>query len=155
MIISRTILESEVLPKFWRVWKREPTALYYYMAPIPLCWLFRLAWNMWCLTYYFKSNCTERLLDHAHQAGLSEGGKARYSTLEGSLDMENQGKAKSYEELEARVMSPFEPKSEELHWAKRRIEELLKLCAESVIDEPNGARGGRKKGQKNAEKEIN
>jgi len=54
----------------------------------------------------------------------------------GDLGMENQGKAKSYEELEASVMSQHEPKSEELWWAKRRIEELLKLCAESVIDKP-------------------
>ena len=44
--------------------------------------------------------------------------------------MNNQGKAKSYEQLEASVMSPFEPKSEELHWAKRRIEELLEYICE-------------------------
>ena len=44
--------------------------------------------------------------------------------------MEYQGKAKSYEQLEAYVMSPFGEKNEELWWAKRRIEELLSYICE-------------------------
>lgn len=76
--------EMEHIPWWARIWRYDPVKNYAYILPMPLCWVARLSWNLWCWSYRMRPNRFEREINAAYQAGVR---KVEEDTREDIVEM--------------------------------------------------------------------
>ena len=61
--------EGQRIPWWGRIWRRDFACDVPWVLPIPICWVARLAWNLWCASFKYRRNAWERALQNAWRAG--------------------------------------------------------------------------------------
>jgi hypothetical protein len=98
------IHEGAKLPWWGGVWRVEHVSAYAYILPIPLCWIARLFWNLWCWTYQYRPNSLEqsfrvvraRAFDEAYSLGVKEGEQCAIRKIECFINQERDALAKKW-----------------------------------------------------------
>jgi hypothetical protein len=67
------IREGERIPWWGRPWRYDFSIDSIDVLPIPICWLARLGWNLWCATYKVRLNAFERVRQDVWRAGYEAG----------------------------------------------------------------------------------
>ncbi len=71
------IHEGERIPWWGRQWRYDLAGDHIDILPIPLCWLARFVWNVWCWSFKCRPNAWERARQDAwrwgHEAGIDVG----------------------------------------------------------------------------------
>jgi len=65
--------EGQRIPWWGRIWRCDLALDVAWVLPIPICWVARLAWNLWCTSFKYRRNAWERALQNAWRAGYEAG----------------------------------------------------------------------------------
>lgn len=70
---GREIDEGERTPWWGRVWRWNYRVDIFYVLPIPICYIARLLWNIWCLSFRVRPNRYEKEMRMVYHAGFNAG----------------------------------------------------------------------------------
>ena len=74
--------EGQRIPWWGRIWRCDLALDVAWVLPIPICWVARLAWNLWCTSFKYRRNAWERALQRAWAAGHEAGIDVKRGTSE-------------------------------------------------------------------------